>query len=77
MGHCGFPINEMLDLAKNQTLESIRSIGPPEGLVYRVERRNKVDFLAKYVRPDFTPGIFLPNISGLPEVYNYPVYALY
>lgn len=31
-------------------------VGMPEGLVYRVERNNKVDFLAKFVFPDHVPG---------------------
>lgn len=31
----------------------------PEGVVYRVERDGKVDFLAKYVRPDKVDGAYL------------------
>lgn len=31
----------------------------PEGLVYRVERNGKVDFLAKWVRHDFVAGKYL------------------
>lgn len=38
--------------------------GQPEGLVYRVERKGVVDFLAKYVRPDKVDGKYLPQISG-------------
>lgn len=34
----------------------IESIGKPEGVVYRVERKGKVDFLAKWVRSDFPTG---------------------
>ena len=48
----------------------------PEGLVYRVERKGKVDFLAKWVRPDFVPGKFLPEISGQPEVWNFDISKL-
>ncbi len=44
--------------------------GNPEGVVYRVERKGKIDFLAKYVRNDFEPGRYLPEISGNPPVYN-------
>lgn len=36
-----------------------------EGMVFRVERKGKFDFMAKWVRPDFEPGKFLPGI-GLP-----------
>lgn len=42
----------------------------PEGMVFRVERKGKVDFLAKWVRSDFKPGL---NIIGKEEyeyVYN-------
>ena len=31
----------------------------PEGMVFRLERKGEVDFLAKWVRPDFVPGKYL------------------
>lgn len=31
----------------------------PEGIVFRVERKNKVDFLSKWVRPDFKTGQYI------------------
>ncbi|MEM6398414.1 MAG: RNA ligase family protein [Bacteroidota bacterium] len=37
-----------------------------EGVVVRLERKSKLDFMAKWVRSDFVPGRFLPGI-GLPE----------
>lgn len=37
---------------------------PVEGCVWRVERKGKVDFLAKYVRPDFETGKYLESIGG-------------
>lgn len=43
----------------------------PEGLVYRVEREGNVDFLAKWVRPDKRDGIYLPEVSGCPAVWNW------
>ena len=42
----------------------------PEGVVYRVERKGKVDFLAKWVRPDKDDGKYLENISGREPVFN-------
>lgn len=42
-----------------------------EGVVYRVERKGEVDFLAKYVRPDKKDGCYLPEVSGQPEVWNW------
>lgn len=41
-----------------------------EGVVYRVERAGKVDFLAKYVRPDKEDGKYLPEISHQSELWN-------
>lgn len=37
---------------------------PVEGVIYRVEKQGKVLFLAKYVRSDFEPGRYLPEVSG-------------
>lgn len=42
-----------------------------EGVVYRVERCDRVDFLAKYVRPDKIDGCYLPEISGNASVWNW------
>jgi hypothetical protein len=42
-----------------------------EGVMYRVERKGKVDFLAKYVRPDKKDGSYLPEISGKEAVWNW------
>lgn len=40
------------------------SVDPVEGVVYRVERAGKVDFLAKWVHPDKVDGKYLPEMSG-------------
>lgn len=42
-----------------------------EGVVYRVERHGKVDFLAKYVRPDKVDGKYLESVTGQPNVWNW------
>lgn len=42
-----------------------------EGAVWRVERRGKFDFMAKFVRPEKVDGILLPEVSGLEEVWNW------
>lgn len=47
------------------------SLDPIEGLVYRVENNGKVDFLAKYVRPDKVDGLYLPEVSGKPAHWNW------
>lgn len=43
----------------------------PEGLIYRVERLGKVDFLAKWVRPGYVPGKYLPEISECEPFWNW------
>jgi hypothetical protein len=47
------------------------ALDPVEGAVWRVERKDKVDFLAKYVRPDKIDGRYLPEISGQDPVWNW------
>lgn len=60
----------------NQSLSEIQSVcDRPEGLIYRVERSKKVDFLAKFVRNDFEAGKYLTEISGQPTVWNYDIYS--
>jgi len=46
------------------------AIDQAEGAVWRVERKGKVDFLVKFVRPDKVDGKYLPEISGMSPVYN-------
>jgi hypothetical protein len=41
------------------------AVDPVEGAVFRVERKGKVDFLAKYVRPDKVDGKYLDK-----EIWN-------
>lgn len=47
------------------------AIDQAEGVVYRVERDGRVDFLTKYVRPDSVPGKYLPEISGGDPIWNW------
>lgn len=42
-----------------------------EGVVYRVERLGKVDFLAKFVRPDKIDGCYLPEVTGQEPIWNW------
>ncbi len=39
-----------------------------EGYIWRVEHKGKVDFLAKWVRPDYEPGKYLFDVT---EVWNW------
>ena len=47
------------------------AIDPVEGCVWRVERDGKVDFLAKYVRPDKVDGSYLESLTGGDPVWNW------
>jgi hypothetical protein len=47
------------------------ALDPAEGCVWRVERDGKVDFLAKYVRPDKVDGCYLPEVSGKEAIWNW------
>lgn len=47
------------------------ALDPIEGYVWRVERKEKVNFLVKYVRPDKVDGCYLPEISGGEPIWNW------
>jgi hypothetical protein len=42
-----------------------------EGLVYRVERKGRVEFLAKWVRPGKVDGKYLPAVTGGEPIWNW------
>jgi len=49
------------------------ALEPVEGVIYRVERKGKVDFLAKYVRQNKVDGKYLQDtvFNTVPEAYKY------
>jgi len=47
------------------------ALDPVEGAVWRCEREGRVDFVVKWVRPDKVDGLYLPEISGRPPVWNW------
>lgn len=63
-----FSIEKMLEL-----LEPSKhgAIDPVEGAMWRVERHDAVDFLAKYVRPDKKDGLYLGESEGREPVWNW------
>lgn len=55
-------LSASVDSLKTELNKKTYGITPdenPEGMVYRVERKGKVDFLAKWVREDFISGKYL------------------
>ena len=54
----------------NQKTNTLMSVEAPEGMVYRVERKGKVDFLAKWVRQDFEAGKYCIGIEEENLIYN-------
>lgn len=63
------PIDEALALLGPRGRSA--AIDPPEGLVYRVERRGRVILVAKFVRPEKIDGAYLPENTGQPALYHY------
>jgi len=63
-------------LSVGRVLEMIETSGhgaldPTEGAVWRLEREGAVEFLAKFVRPEKRDGLYLPEVSGQPAVWNW------
>lgn len=70
--HEGQPITvEQILPLLNEKTKGIESVELPEGIVYRVERKGKVDFLAKYVRSDFPTGQFCINVEEQKLIWNW------
>lgn len=69
--HEGDPmsVNELLPILNLKT-KWIESLDNPEGMVFRVERKGKVDFLAKWVRSDFPTGKYCINVEEKDLVWN-------
>ncbi len=65
------PVSPENATSKFQLANRLHAIDSVEGVVYRVEREGKVDFLAKWVRPDKIDGKYLSEVSGLPAVWNF------
>lgn len=47
------------------------ALDPIEGAVWRVERKDKVEYLAKFVRQGKEDGKYLESVSGQPAVWNW------
>lgn len=62
-------VDELLPILNKGTY-GIRADEKPEGMVYRVERKGKVDFLAKWVRSDFEAGKYIIDKEEHEWVYN-------
>lgn len=67
--HCGSPFS--VEDAMKIHEEYRYPCDEIEGVVYRVERHGKVDFLAKYVRPHKVDGKYLESVTGQPNVWNW------
>lgn len=68
--HIGMPASVELVLSQLEP-SGHGALDPVEGAVWRVERRDEVDFLAKYVRPDKEDGKYFPEKTGQPEIFNW------
>jgi len=68
--HMGNPVDTNFVL-KEIEVSGHGAIDPVEGAIWRVERKEEVDFLVKFVRKDKEDGIFLPEKSGNDPIWNY------
>lgn len=69
--HIGGSLSIEDAMTKLKTYGMHGALDPVEGAVWRVERRGKFDFIAKYVRPDKVDGFYLPEQSGKEAVWNW------
>lgn len=77
-GHGAVAIDFCIERMANPVAKWIVSEGLPEGLIYRVERKGKLDFIAKYVRHDFEPGVLLPEFNGTGvEIWNFDLQKIF
>jgi len=60
--HIGGPLS--VEEAMRLHGEGDHGCDDPEGVVYRVERLGKFDFMVKWVRPDKMDGKYLPDVWG-------------
>lgn len=72
-------IGEPLSIESALTMLEVSGHGATEtveGAIWRVERKGKVDFLCKYVRPDKVDGKYLEKdeFNELPSEFNYLLY---
>ena len=74
------PVPQLLHRGSSISIqEAIKRIDPDyhgaleevEGAVWRVERKGKVDFLAKYVRECKVDGKYFPEITGKDSVWHW------
>ncbi len=68
--HAGNAISLEAALEKLGTYGFHGALDESEGLVYRLERANKLLMLSKYVRHGKTDGVYLSDHTGLEDVYN-------
>ena len=69
--HEGDPVTvDELKPILNLKTDSIWSKDDPEGMVYRVERKGGVDFLAKWVRDDHIPGAYCIGVEEKDLIWN-------
>lgn len=69
--HKGLPIGINAALDRLGKHGQHGAIDEAEGVVWRVERRGKFDFMVKYVKPYKIDGVYLPEISGKELVWNW------
>lgn len=65
------PLPEALEFAENAHKHLHGGLDAVEGVVYRMERDGKVEYLAKFVVASKVDGLYLPSISGKDPVWHW------
>jgi len=68
--HIGEPLS-VENALKGIEVSAHGAVDEVEGVVYRVERKDTVDFLTKYVKPDKVDGKYLPERNNGITVWNW------
>ncbi len=71
--HEGGPLDIASALARLGTYGHHNATDPAEGVVWRVERKGRVDLLAKFVCAHKVDGCLLPENTGQPHIFNAPL----
>jgi len=61
-GYGALPIETGLEILNRHSDYRFKT-DKPEGIVYKMERKDKFDYAAKYVRPDYESGKYIINVE--------------
>lgn len=69
IGNAGEPVS-IEEAIQKVRVSGHGALDPVEGAIWRVERKDKVDFLVKFVRHDKEDGKYFPEVTGKETIWN-------